>query len=276
MREALGRIVHTCRVLPRRARARVRLPALPRDGAPRRPRAHAARWARALAQDTPERSLFVLRHGMTNLLEVTTGLTRLPRVPFRLFYALLGVAQREIGADAYFNPLHALEFRPEFDRITNAQMLELIRSVSGRAGAAARRADVPVALPDAPLLCSSPRASRASPRTRRGARSRCVYLVLSVLRSDARALSGYLRRRAGPLLAGRLRGGRLPVPASEIERSTTSGCSRAATSFATSRRRSRASPRTSASRCAAPSSATSPRSTLRPSLDELRAAVQSA
>jgi hypothetical protein len=28
-----------------------------------------------------------------------------------------------------------------------------------------------------------------------------VYLVLSVLRSDARALSGYLRRRAGPLLA---------------------------------------------------------------------------
>jgi hypothetical protein len=28
-----------------------------------------------------------------------------------------------------------------------------------------------------------------------------VYLVLSVLRSDARALSGYLRRRSGPLLA---------------------------------------------------------------------------
>src|SRR5262249_50129769 len=41
------------------------------------------------SQDTPEESLFVLRHALTNLLEVTGGITRLPRVPFRLFYAAL-------------------------------------------------------------------------------------------------------------------------------------------------------------------------------------------
>jgi len=88
-----------------------------------------------LAQDPPERSLFHLRHAMTNLLEVTAGLTRLPRVPFRLLYALRAVAQREIAQTTYFNPLHALEFRPEFDRITNAQMLELMRTVSGEQAA---------------------------------------------------------------------------------------------------------------------------------------------
>ena len=44
-----------------------------------------------------------------------------------------------------------------------------------------------------------------------------VYLVLSVLRSDARALSGYLRRRAGPLLGERVR--RASVSTSSASRS---------------------------------------------------------
>src|SRR5450432_678827 len=56
-------------------------------------------------QDTPEESLFVLRHAMTNLLEVTGGITRLPRVPFRLFYAALSTAHREVSHSAFFNPL---------------------------------------------------------------------------------------------------------------------------------------------------------------------------
>src|SRR5580704_15402425 len=130
VREALGRAVYTCRLLlVERERAfvfqRYLETVLPDD------RARTRLVGEALAQSTPERSLFVLRHPMTNLLEVTTGLTRLQRVPFRLFYALLGVAQREIAQSVYFNPLHALEFRPEFDRITKAQMLDLIRSVPG-------------------------------------------------------------------------------------------------------------------------------------------------
>jgi len=69
-----------------------------------------------LTQDAPDRSMFILRRTLTNLLEVTTGLTRLTRVPFRLFYALLGVAQRERShKNPYFNPLQGLEFRPEFE-----------------------------------------------------------------------------------------------------------------------------------------------------------------
>jgi hypothetical protein len=77
----------------------------------------------ATGQHTPEESLFVLRHALTNLLEVMGGITRLPRVPFRLFYSTLSAAHREVSQSAYFNPLVALEFRPEFDRITNVRVL---------------------------------------------------------------------------------------------------------------------------------------------------------
>src|SRR5258708_2377731 len=130
VREALGRVVHKSRLLlVEHERAfvfqRYLETVLPDD------RARTRLVKETRAQDAPERSLFLLRHAMTHLLEVATALARSPRVPFRLFYALLGVAQREIGQNAYFNPLHALEFRPEFDRITNAQMLELMRAVRG-------------------------------------------------------------------------------------------------------------------------------------------------
>jgi hypothetical protein len=199
VREALGRIAHTCRVLLGEGERafvfqRYLETVLPDD------QARTRLVGEALAQDTPERSLFVLRHAMTNLLEVTTGLTRLQRVPFRLFYALLGVAQREIGQSVYFNPLHALEFRPEFDRITKAQMLELIRGVPVEQ---ARRLVALTLLALFRMLryLSLAEATAREPTDSPRRSVAVVCLVLSVLRSDARALSGYLRRRAGPLLA---------------------------------------------------------------------------
>jgi len=213
-REALGRIVHTCRtLLADQERAfvfqRYLETVLPDD------RARTRLVGDAGAQETPEQSLFVLRHAMTNLYEVTAGVTRLQRVPYRLFYALLGVAQRDVTTCAYFNPLHALEFRPEFDRITNPQMLELIRNVPGEA---ARRLVALTVLSLFRMLrylglvervarepTDSPRRSVA-----------VVYLVLSVLRSDARALSGYLRRRSGPLLGAGFEAEVLSVPAHEL------------------------------------------------------------
>ena len=151
-----------------------------------------------MAQESPEASLFVLRHGFTNLIEVGSGLLRLQRLNFRLFYAHLATAMREIAQSAFFNPLSALEFRPEFDRIQSTQVLELIQSVPGE------QAHRLVALTflslfrmlrylrllDAISLDHTDR--RVSGR---------AYLVFSVLRSDARALSNYLRRRAGSLLA---------------------------------------------------------------------------
>lgn len=152
------------------------------------------RLAEGGGQESPEQSLFALRHGMTNLLEVAGGIARLPRVPFRLFYATMTSVQREIGQSAFFNPLAALEFRPEFDRITNARVLDVMRLVPGEH---ARRL---VALAFLALFRMLRYCSLLE-HVARDARTGLVFLVLSVLRSDARALTDHLRRRAGEQLA---------------------------------------------------------------------------
>ncbi len=165
------------------------------------------------AQETPEESLVVMRHGLTNLVEVMNGLIKLPRVPFRLFYSMLATTMRESAQSTFFNPLSALEFRPEFDRIPSAHVLELIQAVSGE------HAHRLVALTFLSLfrilrylrLIESIALDHSERRI--GGRA---YLVLAVLRSDARALSGYLRRRAGALLADGYNHDLLRVKASDI------------------------------------------------------------
>jgi len=165
----------------------------------------------ATRQDTPEESLFLLRHAMTNLVEVTSGITRLPRVPFRTFYATLSVAHREVSQSAFFNPLAALEFRPEFDRITNARLLELMQQVPG--GEQARRL---VALAFLSLLRMLHYIALVERVIEEPRPAGLVHLVLSVLRSDARALTGYLRKQAGSQLAGGFEREILKIPASQI------------------------------------------------------------
>lgn len=166
-----------------------------------------------LAQQEPQESLFVLRHGFTNLIEVGGGLLRLPRISFRVFYAHLGTAMREIAQSAFFNPLTALEFRPEFDRISSTQVLELIQSVPGE------QAHRLVALTFLSLFRMLRYLrlldSIAIDHTDRRVAGRS-YLVLAVLRSDARALSNYLRRRAGALLAEGYERELLRVPAADL------------------------------------------------------------
>jgi hypothetical protein len=167
----------------------------------------------SMAQETPEGSLFMLRHGFTNLIEVASGLLRLSRVNFRLFYAALATAMREITQSAYFNPLAALEFRPEFDRIPSPQVLELIQGVPGE------QAHRLVALTFLSLFRIL-RYLRLIDTIALDHHDRRVagraYLVLAVMRSDARALSNYLRRRAGGLLAESFERELFRVPAAEI------------------------------------------------------------
>jgi hypothetical protein len=170
-------------------------------------------------QTTPEESLVTLRHGLTAALEVTEGTLRLQRVPFRLFHAVLATAYREVDRNNYFNPLSALEFRPEFDRIKSAQVLELIQSVPG---VEAHRL---VSLTFLSLfrmlryLQLLQRIATDSAQRRQGIGS--AYLILSVLRSDARALSDYLRQRSGSLLAESFERDLLRVPAAEIRMRAT-------------------------------------------------------
>src|SRR4029078_2805048 len=122
-------------------------------------------------------------HALTNLLEVTGGITRLPRVPFRLFYAALSVAHREVSQSAFFNPLAALEFRPEFDRITNVRVLDLMRQVPGEQ---TRRL---VALTFLSLFRILRYLALLDRVVREPRPAGVVYLTLSVVRSDLRALT---------------------------------------------------------------------------------------
>src|SRR6185312_967813 len=164
-------------------------------------------------QDTPETSLVVLRHGFTNLIEVGTGLLRLTRLNFRLFYAHMATGMREVAQSAFFNPLSALEFRPEFDRISSTQVLELIQSVPGE------QAHRLIALTFLSLFrmlryCKLLDAIALDHTDRRVAGR--AYLVFAVLRSDARALGNFLRRRAGGLLAESYEKDLYRVPAREL------------------------------------------------------------
>lgn len=162
-------------------------------------------------QHTPEESLFVLRQSMTHLHEVTAGVARLPRVPFRLFYSTLSLAQREIAQSRFFNPLVALEFRPEFDRITNPRLLELMRQVPGER---ARRLVALTFLSLFRMLRYLALVEHSAREARRPAG--VTYLVLATLRSDARALTGYLRSHAGEMLSESFEQEIFRVPAREI------------------------------------------------------------
>lgn len=152
----------------------------------------------AMTPDSPEESLFVLRQSLTNLIEVGSALTSSPRTSYRVFFAHLSTTVREISGSAFFNPLSALEFRPEFDKISSPAVLDLIHRPEGE------HAHRLVALTFLSLfrmlryvrLLESITLDHSDKRVwGRG------YLVLAVLRSDARALASYLWRRSGDLLA---------------------------------------------------------------------------
>ncbi|HRI69530.1 MAG TPA: hypothetical protein PK156_35105 [Polyangium sp.] len=152
----------------------------------------------AMTPESPEESLFVLRQSLTNLIEVGAALSKSSRTTYRVFFAHLSTTVREIAGSAFFNPLSALEFRPEFDKIHSSAVLDLIHQVEGE------HAHRLVALTFLSLfrmlryvrLLESITIDHSDKRV--WGRS---YLVLAVLRSDARALSNYLWRRSGELLA---------------------------------------------------------------------------
>jgi hypothetical protein len=171
-------------------------------------------------QTTPAASLVTLRHGLTAAHEVVDGVLRVQRVPFRLFHALLSTVYREVDRSAYFNPLNALEFRPEFDRIKSAQVLDLIRSMPG---VEAHRLVALTFLSLFRMLRYLALLERiANDSTPRRQQVGSAYLVLSVLRSDARALSDHLRQRAGALLSDGFERDLMLVPAREVRERASS------------------------------------------------------
>ena len=178
------------------------------------------RLATQESQSTPEESLVVLRQSLTSSNEVIEGVLRGGRIPYRLFYAVLSAVQRDVGRNVFFNPLTALEFRPEFDRIRSSQVLDLIRSVPGEE---AHRLVALTFLSLFRMLRYLRLLNRiAIDTSRRRHYIGRTHLVLSVLRSDSRALSDYLRRRSGVLLAESFERDLFRVSASKLSGRATS------------------------------------------------------
>jgi hypothetical protein len=161
-------------------------------------------------QESPEDALLHLRHSLTLVGELMDGVLRLERVPYRLFHAALAMVQREISRNQFFNPLIALEFRPEFDRIRTVEVLDTIQAVENDT---AHRVVALAFLSCFRLLRYAQiiRQTAADPQQVRRA-----YVLLSLLRSDSRAIISYLRLRAGAVLADGFERELLHVPARDL------------------------------------------------------------
>jgi hypothetical protein len=148
-----------------------------------------------LAQDTPDEALRALRSAFAALVELAEALLRAGRVPERTFVALHAMVTREIGRNAFFDPLVTLEFRPEFDRLHGLEELEALAAAPSEA--AQRIAAL--------CLLSLGRARRYVTLLEAcaddAASARRAYVLLAVLRSDLRALTRHLSRRAAAQLA---------------------------------------------------------------------------
>jgi hypothetical protein len=163
-----------------------------------------------LTQDTPEESLFVLRNAFGAFQDLTDGLLRLDYVGHRLYSALHGTITREVGRNVFFNPLMALEFRPEFDRIRSGEMLEALHEVRSEA---AHRV---VALTTLSLFRVLRYLDLVDRYASEPSSARRSYLILAVVRSDLRALARYLGRHAADAIADGLERDLLAVHALDI------------------------------------------------------------
>ena len=163
-----------------------------------------------LSQDTPEAALMVLRSSFGGYLELAEGLLRLNRIPHRLYGALQSTVTREVGRNAFFNPLVALEFRPEFDRIRAPEVLEALHAIESEA---THRL---VALTMLTLFRGLRYVSLVERYAGQPATARRSYLILAVLRSDLRALTRFLFRQAAGIMADGLERELMEASASDI------------------------------------------------------------
>ena len=84
---------------------------------------------RALAQNTPEESLYVLCHSFSNFHELLNQFLDLEHHSYSLFYHIEQLLGREIAGNHYFNPFRAAGFAPHYDVIRSARLTRLIRQL---------------------------------------------------------------------------------------------------------------------------------------------------
>ncbi|MCB9707508.1 MAG: hypothetical protein H6714_01790 [Myxococcales bacterium] len=163
-----------------------------------------------LHQNTPEEALFLLRHAFSGYIEMIDGLLKTGRISHRTFHAVHLTVAREIGRNLYFNPLVALEFRAEFDRIRHVQVLdalERMESESAHRILALTMLTLFRALRYIALMESYASDLRSVTRS---------YIPSAVLRSDLRALGSYLKHGSSEVVSRGFERELLQLPAIEV------------------------------------------------------------
>jgi hypothetical protein len=165
-----------------------------------------------LTQDTPEEALLLLRNAFGHFLDLSEGLLRLGRISNRIYSAYHGVLVREVGRNTFFNPLMALEFRQEFDRIRSVEVLDALHSIESES---AHRV---CALSFLTLFRGLRYLSLIDQYAAEPSATRRAYVILAAMRSDLRTLTRYLARRAAEAMADGFEGELLSLTAPELVR----------------------------------------------------------
>ncbi len=165
-----------------------------------------------LTQDTPEEALLLLRNAFGQFLDLSEGLLRLGRISSRIYTAYHGILVREVGRNVFFNPLMALEFRQEFDRIRSVEVLDSLHEIESES---AHRV---CALSFLTLFRGLRYLQLIDQYAAEPAATRRAYVILAAMRSDLRTLTRYLARRAAEAMADGFEGELLSLSAPEIVR----------------------------------------------------------
>ena len=165
-----------------------------------------------LRQSTPERSLFVLRHSFEDYLVFCDSLLHATHVSGKSYRAMVETILREVSRSTFFNPLSALEFRPELDVIRAPDVLDVLKGVRTE-GAHHVSALALLTLHRGLRYVGLLQSYAADPATVRRS-----FAIVSVLRSDMRVLSQHLGSRACQVMADGLEKELLELTADELLR----------------------------------------------------------
>jgi len=85
-----------------------------------------------LAQDTPEKGVYLLYDAFINIKNIITELLKSGNAGYSSFIGIGQILSREIRSNRYFNPFRK-EINPEFDSIANGGISALVKGIEDRA-----------------------------------------------------------------------------------------------------------------------------------------------
>ncbi len=165
---------------------------------------------RSLLPQTPEEALLSLRAALGDLLELGETLAEGGPLGARAAQAWFASVLREVSRSPYFDPLLPIEFRPEFDRLEDPRLVELLSNIPSEA---AQRAAVLSVLTIRRLRRYLDRAGALAAT---GPVPPRAYAWLAVFRSDVRSLFRQLTGSLPDTVADALERELMRLPAERV------------------------------------------------------------